>query len=105
VSPVESRRLKELVTQEWLALEDSHDEFNSDNAYQMESVLQYLDDEISSADDAYEDFKLFKVTHEHLFTDEIVDLVLRTANSIASSFHGKNKSELNILFRLEQLLK
>jgi hypothetical protein len=105
VRPEEENRLKTLVDKEWTKLEDSEDEFHSNAVYQMESVFQNLFEDFADADTAFDDFKYFFLEHEHLFTAKITDLILLTANSIASSFRGKNKSELNMLLNLEQLLK
>lgn len=105
VRPEEEIRLKTLIDEEWAELEDSEDEFHGNAAYQMESVFQNLFEEFADAESAFDDFKYFKLEHEHLFPPKIKDLILVTANSIASSFRGKNKSELNMLLRLEQLLK
>ncbi len=105
VRPEEEQRLKTLVDKEWTKLEDGEDEFHSNAVYQMESVFQNLFEDFADADTAFDDFKYFFQDHEHLFTAKITDLILLTANSIADSFRGKNKSELNMLFNLEQLLK
>lgn len=105
VRPEEEIRLKTLIDEKWAKLEDSEDEFHSNAAYQMESVFQNLFEEFADAETAYDDFKYFKRDHNHLFTPEINQLILHTANAIAASFHGKNKSELAMLLKLELLLK
>ncbi len=105
VRPEEEIRLKTLIDEHWAELEDSEDEFHGNAAYQMESVFQNLFEEFADAETAYDDFKYFKKSHEHLFTPKVNDLILLTANAIASSFHGKNKSELAMLLKLELLIK
>ncbi|NND94179.1 MAG: hypothetical protein HKN45_04890 [Flavobacteriales bacterium] len=101
----EERTLKAIISEEWLDLEDTEDEFHTDAAYQIESVFDALNDSDSEAEHWFEDFKLFKESHEQLFTPKVKELIMRTANSIASSFSGTNKSELDMLLRLELLLK
>ena len=105
VRPEEEIRLLTLIDEKWAGLDDSEDEFHSNAAYQMESVFQNLFEEFADAESAYSDFKIFKREHEHLFTPDVNKLVLETANAIASAFHGKNKSELAMLVKLELLLK
>lgn len=105
VMPKEEKQLQTLIDEEWADLEDSEDEFHGNAAYQMESVFQQLFENFGEANKAYDDFKYFKRDHEHLFTVKINKLILLTANSIANSFRGKNKSELTMLFNLEQLLE
>ncbi|MBU2939771.1 hypothetical protein KO494_09495 [Lacinutrix sp. C3R15] len=53
----------------------------------------------------YQDFVRYKNKEAHLFTSTITNLILQTANAIASSFSDKNKSELIMLAKLEIELK
>lgn len=101
----EETALKEAVINEWKDLEDSEDEFHTDAAYRIEVVFDSLNDGFSESEEWFDDFKLFKKTHEHLFTPEVNELIMRTAENIASSFANMNKSELTILTQLHMLLK
>jgi hypothetical protein len=87
VQKVEIERLKEIVKNEWLPLENTFNEFGDDTAYQIEIV-----------------FKSFRNEHKSLFTKEVNDLILKTANAIATSFSAKNKSEHVLVSQLEMLL-
>ena len=44
VRPEEIAELKQIVKDDWLDLENTVDEFNSDSAYQIEIVFDYLVD-------------------------------------------------------------
>ncbi|NNC82871.1 MAG: hypothetical protein HKN79_04775 [Flavobacteriales bacterium] len=101
----EERVLKELITKDWLDLEDSEDVFHTDAAHLIEFAFDALNERQADAEDRFMEFKLFKQSHEHLFTSKVNDLIMRTANAIASSFSGTNKSELDMLLRLELMLK
>ena len=106
VREVEYEKLKEIVRSEWLAVDDFLDDFHTDAAYQIEAVFDWLlAQESIDADVWYTDFIEFKNEHKQLFPKHIKALILKTANAIAASFLGKNKSELILLARLEMDLK
>lgn len=97
--------LRELVKKEWEKSEDLKDPFGTNAVYQMEIVFDWLDYKHRDAWECFEDFRDFKKEHEDLFTKERNKLILNTASAIANAFSGKNKSELIMLAKLEQLLK
>jgi len=84
VRPGEIKKLQDDVRTYWLNLDDQQDEFGTDAAY-------------------FEEFTDFYKEHPEIFTPGTKSLILRTCNDIASSFAGKNKSELIILARLQNL--
>jgi len=96
--------LKECVTKYWLNLEDTDDVFGSDAAFQIEMVFDVLVDEMPSAEENYKDFADFRKGHDRLFTPNVKELIWKTCDEIASSFSGKNKSELVMLSRIAMLL-
>lgn len=101
VRDVEMNKLKDIVQKEWRSIDDIEDQFGTDAAYQIDSVFDWLttDGDFDSTA-CYYDFKTFKNSHEQLFTKEVKQLILKTANVIADSFSGKNKSELILLAKL-----
>jgi hypothetical protein len=105
VRPQEETQLQQLIDKEWRAIEQGEDEFHTNAVYQMETVFENLNESFVDAETAFEDFKFFKMEHEHLFTPAITKLILKTANAIADSFNGKNKSELIFLGKLDRLMK
>ncbi|RDY58452.1 hypothetical protein [Flagellimonas nanhaiensis] len=104
VRPVEVTRLRKYVRQNWLDVDDYEDEFNTDSAYQIEIVFDWLENEEKDDEEYFSEFKEFYKEHPKKFTPELKSLILETAEAIASSFAGKNKSEMLIIFRLKQLL-
>lgn len=99
-------KLKEIVKSEWLAVDEIEDDFHTDAAYQIEFVFDWLykEDKLD-ARIWYEDFITYKDEQPHLFPKAIKQLILKTANAVADSFLGKNKSELIMLAKLEMSLK
>ncbi|HNP68862.1 MAG TPA: hypothetical protein PKH16_13225 [Aequorivita sp.] len=97
--------LKNIVAEQWKNLDDYEDPFHSDAAYQIEVVFDWFDYEQLDASDCFESFADYKKENPKLFTKERKDLIWKTANAIASSFAGKNKSEVIMLAKLKMLLE
>jgi hypothetical protein len=97
--------LKNIVQDEWKNLDEYEDPFHTDAAYQIEVVFDWFDYEQLDANECFESFADYKKENPRLFTKERKDLIWKTANAIASSFAGKNKSELVMLAKLNILLK
>lgn len=100
----EIEQLKEIVKTEWLPLENTFNEFGDDTAYEIEIVFDWLIANKWDAEQVIPDFKIFRKEHEHLFTPEVITLILKTANAIANSFLGKNKSEHVFISQLSAIL-
>ena len=103
VRPVEVQRLRKYVRKYWLEVDQFEDEFNTDSAYQIEIVFDWLEEEDKNGEDYFKDFEEFYNAHPSKFTPKIKSLILDTAEAIASSFAGKNKSELLLIFKLKLL--
>ncbi|CAL2083408.1 conserved protein of unknown function [Tenacibaculum sp. 190524A02b] len=100
VSIEEIEILKKVVKENWLEVDETFDLFGTDTAYQIEIVFDWLLGKGTSAEDCYSDFIEYFHNHSYLFTSEIKRLIMETSSKIASSFAGKNKSELILLARL-----
>ena len=99
-------KLKEIVKSEWLAVDEIEDNFHTDAAYQIEIVFDWLyEAENLDAKTLFDDFIAYKEDQPHFYPIAIKQLILKTANAVAASFHGKNKSELIMLANLEMRLK
>ena len=97
--------LKKIVKKEWLTLDESEDEYSTDAAYQIEFVFEGLQFKGLDAYDCYNEFIEYKNKHSYFFTDQLNSLIMKTADKIASSYAGKNKSELIMLAKLDLNLK
>lgn len=105
VRPAEIKRLRKYVRQSWLDVDEVKDELDTDAAYQIEIVFDWLQDYDNVGGEVYfNEFKRFFKEHPEKFTPKINELILETADSIATSFAGKNKSEILLLQRLKSLL-
>lgn len=101
----EIAQLKKVMHSDWLALDDSIDQFGTDAAFQIEVVFDWLVQIDWRNDDQFlTEFKLFKQEHKNLFTDAVNKLILKTAFAIAHSFSGKNKSEMVLISQIERIL-
>jgi hypothetical protein len=105
VHNLEFNKLKELVKKQWLDVDDTEDSYNTDAAYQIEIVFDWLNKNEFKAENCFDEFVSYKKTHSSLFTMEINKLIMKTASDIAASFSGLNKSELIILAKLDIELK
>ncbi len=104
VNKTEIIRLKQIINQEWLPLENTLDEFSSDAAFQIEIVFDWLVDNNWNTKDAIPEFVEFKKEHESVFTNTIIELILKTSREIASSFNNINKLEQVFINQLDGIL-
>lgn len=100
VHPGELQKLREIVRALWLDVDDIEDRYHSDAAYQIESVFEWAMEYDMTSEQGFDDFADFYKEHPGLFPTPIKSLILETANAIADSFAGKNKSELIVLGRI-----
>jgi hypothetical protein len=82
--------------------ESVEEEQSSEIIYEtMRSLIQQK----TTSDESYSIFKEYFSSHKKQFHDEVVHHILVTCHEIAAAFSKKNKSELILLARLQQLLK
>ncbi len=98
-------KVKELVKEDWLYVDDFTDRYGTDAANQIEIVFDGLMEYSKTSEECFQEFKDFYVEHPHAFTEEIKHLARKTANAIANSFSGRNKSELILMAKISMLLK
>ncbi|WP_149277012.1 hypothetical protein [Pareuzebyella sediminis] len=97
----EVEKLRQDVRKYWLDVDAIEDEFGSDAAYQIEIVFDWLNKEENEGGYYFDEFKDFYREHPSKFDSTIKQLIWRTANDIADSYAGKNKSELVVLGKLK----
>lgn len=97
--------LIKMVMDEWKIYENVKDFYDESAGYQIEFVFNWFDYEHADAKDCFENFYKYAKKHPEEFTEENTALILKTANTIANAFSGKNKSELILLARLKMLFK
>ena len=101
----EVEALRRIVGDTWMPFEDTHDDYGSDAAHQIEFQFEVLHESAPNANDCFNEFKTYYGEHPELFTKEVKHLIWNTADGIVSSFSGKNKSELVMLDQLRVLLE
>lgn len=99
----EIERLKEVVREHWLDVDDIKDEYGNDAAFQIETIFNQLLEYGQKSDGMFQEFKDFYMEHKALFPEKIKQLIKLTARAISSAFAGNNKSELIMLGRIELL--
>ena len=97
-------KLKQIIQTEWLPLENTFNEFGDDTASEIEIVFDWLVANKWDFDSVLSDFKIFRTEHQSLFTPAVNALIIKTANAIATSFSGKNKSEHVLISQLSSIL-
>jgi len=100
----EWEKVKEYVKDDWLYIDDFTDRYGTDAANQIEIVFDVLMESSKGSKECFEEFTNFYKEHSHAFSDEIKTLTKKTANAIANSFSGSNKSELILLAKINLLL-
>lgn len=99
----EIERLKEVVRNHWLDVDDITDEYGADAAFQIEDIFNKLLEYEKDSEEIYEEFEAFYMDHKSFFPSKVKHLIMATSRAITSAFAGSNKSELIILGRMELL--
>ncbi len=103
VRKAEYDALKAIVLNYWKKFEEAQAHYQEPLAYQMEVVFEWFDYERMDAQDCFDSFSNYAKDNPKAFSKEKKKLIVRTAEAIASSFAGKNKSELIMLTKLKML--
>lgn len=102
----EFNKLKDIVKTQWLDLDPITDDYDTDAAYQIEIVFDWLKNQKNlEVQSCFNDFVNYKNDQPHLFTKSVKNLIITTASEVAASFSGINKSELILLAKLDLELK
>lgn len=101
----EVKKLKQIVNTEWLNLRGVKDKSEIDAMRQIKIIFNQLGAQIQNPNNSMAEFKSFKKEHEYLFTDDVKQLIWKTASAITTAFSGRNKSELMLLAELGIILK
>ncbi|MCO4813955.1 MAG: hypothetical protein KC454_04545 [Flavobacteriales bacterium] len=105
IRPEEVSELKQIVKNVWLDADNAKDEFNSDAAFQIEIVFDFLLENEIIVEGIINQVESFKSIHTSLFTKNTIELIMKTALDITSSFAKSNKSEVVFLSQLRLALE
>ena len=104
VQAAETDRLHNLVTQYWVPLEGTVDEFSTDAAHYILTVFDHLVAESVPPSIAFEVFADYYRHQPNACTSAIKHRISDTAGSIAHAFRAINKGEHKYLYALNELL-
>jgi len=99
----EIEKIKELVKQQWLELENIANVYSSDAAHYPFIAFDYLLAEKGSSQTAWENFEEFYKANELVFTPAIKQSILQSARNIAQAPAGTDKADVVNLAKLELL--
>jgi hypothetical protein len=105
VHPKEIKKLKDAVAHYWVDVDELTDEFGTDAAYQIEIVFDWLLQEEKDSDVYFDAFVAYFIENKDKFPETVKLLIRKTAEDIAASYSGMNKSELMLLGKLKLLLE
>jgi uncharacterized tellurite resistance protein B-like protein len=105
VKPAELQRLHEEIILIWKSLDNVRDEFNTNLAFEIEAIFEWLEDNKYPCMDAYREFTDYATTHKSLFDADVKDKIMHTCLSIAGAYKQINHSEEHILEKLKTFLK
>ncbi|CAN5181516.1 hypothetical protein BH23BAC2_BH23BAC2_09960 [soil metagenome] len=100
----EVQALKKIVKNDWVKVDDFKDAFGTDEAFYIEIMFDWMEENSPPAYQAFYEFKDFKDENENFFTKRVKDLTWKTADSIATSFDGKNNEVQKMLAKLKEIL-
>lgn len=98
----EFEAMKKIVREELVSLEESRDQFGTDNAYYTEMEFEYLQNNFGDPRLAFDSFLDFLETHKSAFSPELKQLTSRISERIANSEHGINQMEKQYLDKLSE---
>ena len=96
--------MKLIVRQELVPLENSRDQFGTDNAFYTEMEFEYLEENFGDAISAFDSFIDFIDSHHSAITPDLKVLIERISNKLAASEFGINKKEKSMLDKLDAKL-
>lgn len=102
VHAAERDKLHQVVQNNWQSLEDSADEYGTDQSSLIEFAFDFEEAE-SVSPTGLEDFEFFYKQYKHEFTPDIKDKILRTIHAINVAYHGENKREEKLFYRVKKL--
>lgn len=105
VKPTEFQKLHEEIVSIWKTLDNSRDEFNTNLAFEIEAIFEWLDDNKYAYMDAYKEFTDYAKEHTSLFDNDVKDKIMHTCVNIAGAYKKVNHPEEQILDLLKEFLK
>lgn len=100
----EIKELHEQVVEQWINLEPTQDDYGTDAAYQIEIVFDWILDNETNGERAYQIFENYFLENPDMFEPDIKKKIYTTAEHISNAYHGVNKAEASNILRLHTLI-
>ena len=104
ITPVEKKKLQDIIKKELVPNEVHTDAFGTHAAYYTEMEFDFLDEEIADASAAFESFIDFVKEHHTAFDSQMKKTVLKVVKELAAAYHGTNKKERELIVKLQKEL-
>jgi hypothetical protein len=101
ITKEERKALMEIVEKELAPLESSTDEFGTDAAYITKFEFDVLEEQMTPAEDAFNDFIDFVEEHHKAFKPNIKSICIKVTEELAADYHGTNKKEHALIEKLK----
>ncbi|NOT50564.1 MAG: hypothetical protein HOP10_04745 [Chitinophagaceae bacterium] len=105
ISAKEKNKLDEEVQYSWKHFDHSTDRFGSDRAFLIEFEFETMEDELESAENAFQSFTSYFLDYQLQFDEHLRQRIFNSARHFAEAVRKINKDELAYLMRLKELLK
>ncbi len=97
--------LKRIVKEELVPQQNGTDHFGSDKAYFTEFEFDVLAERGATAEGAFDSFITYMALHHHDLAPERKEMIYRSADAVATAFHGVDKKQLPYLEELHRHLE
>ena len=104
ISQKEKRKLKEIVRRELVPEEKHADDYGNDAAFYTEMEFDFLDENMSNPEAAFESFIDFVSEHHTAFDEKMKNVCIRIAKELAYEYRATNKKEKQLIEKLRMEL-
>lgn len=101
ITKEERKSLMEIVEKELTPLENSTDEFGTDAAFITKFEFDVLEEQMVTAEDAFNDFIDFVNEHHQAFKPNIKNICIKVTEDLAAAYQGTNKKEHALIEKLK----
>ena len=105
ITSEEKEKLHEIVRKELVPEETHLDNYGTDTAYYTEIEFDFLDENISDSETAFESFLGFVEMNEKAFDEKLISVCLNVTGELAAAYHRVNKKERKLIGKLKRKLE
>lgn len=104
ITSKEKEVLQNMVKKDLAPAEKHTDEAGTSTSFYTEIEFDFLDEQISDPDEAFQSFIDFVEEHSAAFDERLMKASFRLAETLAHAYHGTNKKERELIERLKHKL-